>query len=423
MPLLSVGTSHQTAPLEIRERLAFARDDYAAAVTELCAIPAVEEALVLSTCNRTEIYGVVLPEDEQCIMDWIQRNAGLDDEAAAEYIYSRKDAVAVEHLFNVASGLDSLVLGEPQIVGQLKESWQHARDAGGIGKILDRLFQHAFATGKAVRTKTGINQHPVSVAYISMVLARQIFGDLASKHVLLVGAGEMIQLCGRHLYEQGVASLMIANRSLERAEVLAAEFGATAHSLDQLEEVLPKSDILITSTAARQPFITRDLVKAALRKRRRQPMFLVDIAVPRDISPDVSGLDDVYVYTIDDLQQVADENAAERTRAAKAAGGMVRKSVDEFMRWLHGARAAKFLKRLRDHAEESSDMLVERALRQVQAGKDPEQVIRQLANTLTHKILHIPSTRLRQAAEQQEYGILKAADWLFDSGAEEDDKA
>jgi glutamyl-tRNA reductase len=415
MPLLSVGTSHQTAPLAIRERLAIPRDGYAATVAELCAIPAVEEALVLSTCNRTEIYGVVLPEDEQCIMNWVRQQAALDDEGAARYIYSRKDAMAVEHLFKVASGLDSLVLGEPQIVGQLKEAWQHARVAGGAGKIIDRLFQHAFATGKAVRSRTGINEHPVSVAYITMVLARQIFGELASKHVLLVGAGEMIQLCGRHLYEQGVAGLMIANRSLERAQALADEFGASAHALDDLEQVLPRSDILITSTAAQQPFITRELIRNALRQRRRQPMFLVDIAVPRDISPEVADLDDVYLYTIDDLQQVADENAAERDRAAQAAGGLVQESVDEFMRWLHGARAAKFLKRLREHAEESSDELVARALRQVQAGKDPEKVIRQLANTLTHRILHIPSTRLRQAAERQEYGILKAADWLFDT--------
>ncbi len=415
MPLLSVGTSHQTAPLEIRERLAFPREDYARRIAELRALPAVEEALVVSTCNRTEIYGIVLPEDPECIRRWLQETAGLDDGQAERYIYSHKDAFAVEHLFNVASGLDSLVLGEPQIVGQLKDAWQQAVEAGGAGKLIDRLFQHAFSTGKAVRHRTGISEHPVSVAYITMVLARQIFGDLVSKHVLLVGAGEMIQLCGRHLYEQGVAGLMIANRSLERAEQLATEFGASAHALEDLDEVLPRADILVTSTASTQPIIDRAVVKRALRKRRRQPMFLVDIAVPRDIAPDVADLDDVYLYTIDDLQQVADENIAERNRAAEAAGGMVQKSVEEFMRWLHGARAAKFLQRLRSHAEQSSEELVDKALRQIRAGKDPEQVIQQLANTLTHKILHIPSTRLRQAAEEQEYGILKAADWLFDT--------
>ncbi len=420
MPLLVVGTSHQTAPLEIREKLAISTNDYAGRIQELCALPAVEEAVVLSTCNRTEIYSIVLPEDEHCILEWLRSSGGLDEQQAEKYLYERRNEQAVRHLFNVASGLDSLVLGEPQIMGQLKDAWQNAHEAGGAGKLLDRLFQHAFATGKMVRHQTGINEHPISVAYITMVLARQIFGNLESKKVLLVGAGEMIELCGRHLYEQGVAGLMIANRSKEKAEQLAESFAATAHSLDELAQVLPHADILVTSTAAPQPIISADLIKSALRARRRAPMFLVDIAVPRDIHPDVAKLKDVYVYTIDDLQQVADENIAERHRAAEAAGETVEKSVDEFMRWLHGARAAKFLQRLRRHAMESSEELAAKAVRQIQAGKNPEDVVKQLANTLTNKILHVPSTRLRQAAESQEYQILKAADWLFDDSTEAD---
>jgi glutamyl-tRNA reductase len=420
MPLLAVGTSHRTAPLEIRERVAIPTHEYGARISELRAMPAVEEAIVLSTCNRTEIYGIVLPEDEHCILHWLQKSGGLDDAEADKFLYHRRNEQAVRHLFNVASGLDSLVLGEPQIVGQLKDAWQQAHEAGGAGKLLDRLFQHAFATGKAVRHQTGINEHPVSVAYITMVLARQIFGSLADKQVLLIGAGEMIELCGRHLYEQGVAGLMIANRSPDKARQLAKEFAASAHSLDELPDVLPRADILVTSTASPVPILDQDLIRNALRARRRAPMFLVDIAVPRDIHPDVARLKDVYVYTIDDLQQVADENVAERNRAAEAAGTTVETSVDEFMRWLHGARAAKFLQRLRQHAVESSDELTAKALRQLQSGKDPEQVIRQLAHTLTNKILHLPSTRLRQAAETQEYQILKAADWLFNDHPEKD---
>jgi glutamyl-tRNA reductase len=420
MPLLAVGTSHQTAPLEIRERVAISPQEYAARISELCALPAVEEAIVLSTCNRTEIYGIVLPEDEHCIRHWLQQSGRLDDAQAEKFLYQRRNEQAVRHLFNVASGLDSLVLGEPQIMGQLKDAWQQAHEAGGAGKLLDRLFQHAFATGKAVRHQTGINEHPVSVAYITMVLARQIFGSLADKQVLLVGAGEMIELCGRHLYEQGVAGLMIANRSPDKARQLAEEFAASAHSLDELPDVLPRADILVSSTASPVPIIDQSLIKDALRARRRAPMFLVDIAVPRDIHPDVAKLKDVYVYTIDGLQQVADENVAERNRAAEAAGATVETSVDEFMRWLHGARAAKFLQRLRQHAMDSSDELTAKALRQLQSGKEPEQVIRQLAHTLTNKILHLPSTRLRQAAESQEYQILKAADWLFNDAPEED---
>jgi glutamyl-tRNA reductase len=418
MPLLAVGTSHQTAPLEIREKLAIASGEYQERVRELRSLPAVEEAVILSTCNRTEIYGIVLPEEERCIFEWLRRSANLDEEQASKYLYQYRNERAVRHVFNVASGLDSLVLGEPQIMGQLKDAWQHAHEAHGAGKLLDRLFQHAFATGKTVRHQTGINEHPVSVAYITMVLARQIFGNLASKQVLLIGAGEMIELCGRHLYEQGVAGLMIANRSPEKAQQLAEAFAASAHSLDELPAVMPQADILVTSTASPQPIIDAALVKSALRARKRKPMFLVDIAVPRDIHPDVARIKDVYVYTIDDLQQVADENIAERHRAAAAAETTVDTAVDEFMRWLHGARAAKFLQRLRSHAMQSSEELAARALRQLQAGQDPEKVVMQLANTLTNKILHVPSTRLRQAAESQEYQILKAADWLFNDSDE-----
>jgi len=414
MPLLVVGTSHQTAPLEVREKLAFASGEYVQKVGDLCSLPGVDEALVLSTCNRTEVYGIVLPDDENCIRLWLQRAAGLSDEQAAKYLYTKKDAHAVEHLFKVASGLDSMVLGEPQIVGQLKEAWQHALDGGGAGRLLDRLFQHAFATSKAIRHETGINEHPVSVAYITMVLAKQIFGDLSSKKVLLVGAGEMIELCGRHFHQQGVLELIIANRSLENADKLAAQYGGRAIGLDALPTVLPEADIVISSTSARTPVISHKAIGEALQVRRRRPMFLVDIAVPRDIEPLVADLPDAYLYTIDDLQQVADENSEHRNRAARSATRLIQSSVEDFMRWLHGARAAKFLKRLRSHAEQSSEELVEKALKQIKTGKDPEKVVRQLASTLTNRILHVPSIRLRQAAESQKYGILKAADWLFE---------
>jgi glutamyl-tRNA reductase len=420
MPLLAIGTSHQTAPLEIREKLAFSRNEYTAKVTELLALPAVEEALVLSTCNRTELYVIVLPEDRECVFRWLAQTAGLDDEQAAKFIFTHQDAHAVEHLYQVASGLDSMVLGEPQIVGQLKEAWRHAQEAGGAGKLLDRLFQHAFATSKAIRHSTGINEHPVSVAYITTVLAKQIYGDLESKKVMLIGAGEMIELCGRHFRDQEVAEMIIANRSLPRAEELARQFDATPIPLAALESRLPDADIVISSTASREPVVSKEAVRKALKVRRRSPMFLVDIAVPRDIEPGVADLDDAYLYTIDDLQQVVDENTAQRNKAAKEAGDMVQAAVGEYMRWLHGARAAKFLRRLRSHAEQTSEELVTRALNQIRSGKDPEEVVQHLAHTLTNRILHVPSTRLRQAAENQEYGVLKAADWLFDNEEESD---
>jgi glutamyl-tRNA reductase len=328
------------------------------------------------------------------------------------YVHEREQAV--RHLFRVAGGLESLVLGESQIVGQLKDSWQMAHQAGGVGKVLDRLFQHAFATGKTIRSKTRIGEHPVSVAYTTVMLAKHIFGDLASKTVVLVGAGEMVELCGRHLLEKGVSSLVIANRSLERANELAAQFQAHAVSLTDLPDVLHKADILISSTASPEPVIRPDAVKAALKQRRNQPMFLVDIAVPRDIHPDVGKLVNVYLYTIDDLQKVVDENVSKRSEAAEAATGDVTEAVEEFMRWLNSARAAVYLQNMHKHARMHSEELVTKALRKIKAGKDPEQVITQLANTLAKRILHLPSTRLRQAAEQQDDELLKVAHRLFE---------
>ena len=418
MALLTTGISHHTAPLETREKIAIARSDYAGRVRELHALDGVEEAVIVSTCNRTEIYSIGPKHGNEQVRQWLQAKGGLTDAEMEEHCYVRERERAVRHLFRVAGGLESLVLGESQIVGQLKESWQLAHEAGGVGKVMDRLFQHAFATAKRIRSKTGIGEHPVSVAYTTVILAKQIFGDLESKTVILVGAGEMIELCGRHLHEKAVSNLIIANRSLARATELAEEFGAHAVALDNLPDVLYKADILITSTASQQPIIHSKLIKSALKLRRNQPMFLVDIAVPRDIHPDVSKLGNVYLYTIDDLQKVVDENLSRRSKAAEAASGDVDESVEEFMRWLNSARAVVYLQKLHKHARQNSDELAAKALRKIKAGKDPEQVITQLANTLAKRILHLPSTRLRQAAEDQDDELLRVANRLFEPDEE-----
>jgi glutamyl-tRNA reductase len=420
MPLFAVGISHHTAPLETRERLAITRDQYAAKIGDLLGLEGVREAVILSTCNRTEIYTAVSGGNEAIAFEWLSRHGKIDDEAARGLFYSKPRDEAVRHLFRVACGLDSLVLGEPQIMGQLKEAWNAARDAGGAGKITDRLFQRAFAISKDVRSHTGINDHPVSVAYISSVLARQIFGDLSNKSVLMVGAGEMIQLCGQHFHQHGVRSLMIANRSLHRAVEVGEPFGAEALPLDAVAERLPQADIVICSTSASHHIIDDDMVRAAIRKRRRRPMFMVDLGVPRDIAPAVGELNDVYLYSIDDLRQVADESLSKRREAAQAATDRIEHAVDDFLRWLHGMRAAEGLRRLREQAEFDSERLAMRALHQIESGGDPAEVVRQLGNTLTHRILHGPSTRLREAAEQQQDDILRAADWLFESTAEDE---
>jgi glutamyl-tRNA reductase len=414
MPLLITGISHHTASLEIREKIAITRLDYDERVKELLELDGVEEVVVVSTCNRTEVYSVGQKNSPSQIRNWLQAKGALSDTEMEKHCYVHEREHAVRHLFRVSGGLDSLVLGESQIVGQLKEAWQMSIAAGGVEKVLDRLFQHAFATGKKIRSKTRIGDHPVSVAYTTVMLARQIFGDLVSKTVILVGAGEMVELCGRHLHDKGLKSLIIANRSIDRAKELAEQFDALATPLTNLPEILHKADILISSTASLEPVIHANSVKSALKQRRNKPMFLVDIAVPRDIHPDVGKLGNVYLYTIDHLQKVVDENISKRTEAAEAASTDVDEAVEEFMRWLNSARATVYLQNLHKHARMNSDELVTRALRKIRAGKDPEQVVTQLAHTLTKRILHLPSTRLRQAAEERDDDLLRVANRLFE---------
>jgi glutamyl-tRNA reductase len=373
----------------------------------------VEEVVILSTCNRTEIYCLSTESGKQGLVDWVHMANDIPSGELDSHFYHHEGEEAARHLVRVASGLDSLVLGETQILGQLKDAWQQAHDAGSLGKVLDRLFQHTFNAAKTIRTNSGISDHTVSVAYTAVVLARQIFGNLNSQTVVLVGAGEMVQLCGRYLRDHGIAKLLIVNRSREKAEELAVEMGASAMTLDRLGEALPKADILISSTASPEPVIRKADIKAALRKRRHRPMFLVDIAVPRDIDPEISKLRDVYLYTIDDLQQVVDENMQQRSAAAESATADVDESVTAFMRWLSGIRAARTLKKIRDQSHEFEKDLTERALRRLEAGQDASDVLVQLASTLTNKILHLPSKRLREAAESQDYDTLKAADRIF----------
>lgn len=417
MPLFTIGISHHTAPIEIRERVAIPQAEYAARVAQLRALPGVEEVVILGTCNRTEIYCLSSRAGKEMLLEWVHRANGIPPGQLDRHFYFHEGEDAARHLIRVASGLDSLVLGETQILGQLKEAWQQAHDAGSLGTVLDRLFQHAFASAKLIRTNSGISEHPVSVAYTAVVLARQIFGDLGSRTVVLVGAGEMIQLCGRYLRDHGIANLLILNRSREKAEELALELDATAMTLDRLGEALPRADILFSSTASPEPVIRKADVKAALRVRRHRPMFLVDIAVPRDIEPSVARLKDVYLYTIDDLQQVVDENMQQRNQAAGLAMADVDEAVGAFMRWLYGLRAGRTLQRIRTQSHEFERELTERALRRLKAGQDPTDVLQQMAATLTNKILHQPSKCLREAAENRDYEVLKAADRIFPGAA------
>ncbi len=423
MPLLTLGISHHTAPIQIRERVALPESEYVRKLNSLTSLEKVDEALLLATCNRTEMYCSGQNLDSSMLVDWVHDAWNVTDIRIDKYFYSHRDRDAIRHLIRVAGGMDSLVLGESQILGQLKKSWQQARHAGAVGNILDRMCQHAVTTAKSIRHQTSIGDKPISVAYTAIVLARQLFTDLDERRVLLIGAGEMIELCARHLSQQGVTRLAIANRDLGKAQRLAAELNAKPIALADLDSALPEADILISSTASETPVVTFDAVKQALRKRRHQPMFMVDIAVPRDVDPAVDKLDDVYLYTIDDLQQVVDENLEHRNREARKAEPEIDAAVEEFIRWMNGNRASDSLQLLRESAHIHGQELVGRAMRRLEAGHDPRAVLEQLSSTLANRILHAPSKNLRQAVEQDDIEMISMINRIYAPESEESREA
>jgi glutamyl-tRNA reductase len=420
MPLLTIGISHRTAPIEVRERVALSSSEHLNKLTSLRTLEGVDEALMLATCNRLEIYCYGPGPDLEAVLDWVHESWGLESDRLDEYFYWHQDTEAIRHLMRVAGGMDSLVLGESQILGQLKLAWDTARSAETAGTIIDRLCQHAVTAAKSIRHHGAVGDEPISVAYTAIVLARRLFSDLSARRVLLVGAGEMIELCARHLNQHGVKHLAIANRDAERAQRLAQELGAKAIALSELSEALPRADILITSTASTRPIVKLDVVREAMIARRRQPMFIVDIAVPRDVEPAVGELDDVYLYTIDDLQQVVDENLDRRSTAVREAEPDIEAAVEDFIRWMNGSRASDSLKLLRESAHGHSRELVERALRKLEAGQEPRAVLEQLSSTLTNRILHAPSKHLRQAAERNDLEMITSINRIYAPGDDEE---
>jgi len=305
------------------------------------------------------------------------------------------------------------VLGEPQILGQVKTAFQTACDAGATGKVLGRLFQHSFTTAKQVRTDTAIGSSPVSVAFAAVSLARQIFADLSKQTAMLIGAGETIELAARHLGQHGIGNIIVANRTVARAHELAGQFGGFAVGLTEIPQHLADADIVISSTASPLPVVGKGTVERALRKRRHRPIFMVDIAVPRDIEPEVAELADVYLYTVDDLQEVIQDGLRSRREAAEQASEMIAFQAEEFMTWLRSLDAVHVIQDFRRGAEAVRDDVLAKAQRQLQAGKPPEQVLDFLANTLTNKLIHTPSTQLREAGGAGRRELLEAANTLF----------
>lgn len=418
MTLWVLGLNHQTAPVHLRERVAFGPEILPASLASLHALPQVGEAALLSTCNRTELYAVA--EDEAALAKWLSDHAdGLD-----AYLYRHRDADAVRHLFRVATGLDSMVLGEPQILGQVKEAWALAREHGALGPQLDRLFQQSFAVAKRARTDTRVGANPVSVASAAVRLAQESFARLSDSTVLLVGAGETIELAAKHLSDGRVRRLLIANRTLAHAQELASRHGGYALPLAELDRHLAEADVVFSATASREPVIHRAQVAAALAKRRHKPMLLFDLAVPRDIEADVSELRDAYLYTVDDLERAVEDNRRSRREAADAAEAIIELQVGRYIETVQASAHHAPLKRMRAQGEAARDEVLGRARQQLANGRDPAEVLDFLANTLTNRLLHPPTAALREAALSGDAELARAAERLFaaDGPAKKDEE-
>ena len=411
MTLWVLGLNHQTAPVDLRERVAFDAGTVPHALSSLRALPAVAEAALLSTCNRTELYAVA--EDGDVLASWLATHAdGLDG-----YLYRHRDADAVRHLFRVATGLDSMVLGEPQILGQVKDAWATAREHGALGNRLDRLFQQSFAVAKRARTDTRVGANPVSVASAAVRLAQNSFSRLSDSTVLLVGAGETIELAAKHLSEGRVRRLLVANRTLAHAQELATRHGGYALPLTELDRHLAEADVVFSATAAREPVVLQAQVAAALAKRKHKPMLLFDLAVPRDIESSVAELRDAYLYTVDDLERAVEDNRRGRREAADAAEAIIDVQVGRFMESLHAGSRTEPLKRLRALGESTREDVLAKARQQLANGREPEQVLEFLAHTLTNRLLHPPTAALREAALSGDGDLVRAADRLFPAQA------
>ncbi|MFG1497266.1 glutamyl-tRNA reductase [Saccharospirillum sp. HFRX-1] len=414
MSLVAIGINHQTAPIDIREKVSFAPETMSESLAAVLSLPGIEETVILSTCNRSEIYCAADERSIEAVVQWLADYHNVDINQLRDALYIHVDRPAIEHLGRVAAGLDSMVLGEPQILGQLKSAFAVAQEYDSVGQQLNHLFQHSFRVAKSVRTQTAIGENAVSVAFAAVSLSTRIFDTLSNCRALLVGAGETIDLVARHLRDKGVTDLVVANRTLTRAQQLAEQFGARAVLLSDIPDELPKADIVISSTASQLPIIGKGMVERALKKRRHRPVFMVDIAVPRDIEAEVGELGDVYLYTVDDLKSVIEANVRSRREAAKEALQIIGRSTDAFNQSLMERQAADVIRQLRSKTEAMKSSELEKARRALAQGGDPEQVLEQLARGLTNKLLHAPTVALRKAHGD---GEADARDWatrLFD---------
>lgn len=410
MLLLAVGMNHNSAPLAVREKVAIAGEQMVEALVEGHAAPGIDELVILSTCNRTEVFCLVADESQlQAPLLWLSHYHHLAPTEMEGYCYVHRDRDAVRHLIEVASGLDSMVLGEPQILGQMKSSYSLAQEAATVGPVLARLFQHGFSVAKRVRTDTAIGENPVSVAFAAVDMSRHIFSDLSQANALLIGAGETIELVASHLASNGVENIVVANRTLGRAREVAQKFDARPVLLAEVPDELVAADIVISSTGSQLPILGKGAVESALKKRKHRPIFIVDIAVPRDVEPEVGELVDVYLYTIDDLRGIVEHNKRNRQQEARKADGIIDQGVEDYFSHRRSLDTVDTLKHYRRQAEATREQELEKALRQLQRGDDPAVVMQQLSRGLTNKLIHKPSVSLKQAGAQ---GRLEVVGWV-----------
>ena len=397
-----LSVNHQLAPVEVREKVAFAPGELTNALGQFKNTDGVEACVILSTCNRSEVYAIINTDNAQEVLsDYLANTHNIERSELDPYLSYFENDDAVEHICHVATGLDSLVLGEPQILGQLKDAYHAAKEADTLNKLLEKLFQHAFSTAKKVRTDTGIGSSPVSVAYCAVKLSEKIFTDLTEQTVMLIGAGEMIELCAQYLNQKGVNNMIVANRTVKNAEKIASLYGARAVSLKQFSDLIHEADIIISSTAASVPIIGKGLIETALKLRKHKPMFMLDIAIPRDIEPEVSQLNDVFLYTIDDLQQVVNDNIDSRQREKTLAEEIIVGQNKKFDNWLATLPNEQVVQAYRQNAYQIKEIAVEAALKKLKNGGDSAKIISQLADQLTNKLLHTPFGNIKQASAEQ----------------------
>ncbi len=413
MSLLALGINHTTAPVDVRERVAFSPEQIRAALLDVCDRITVDEVVILSTCNRTEIYLADF-EDQHAVLQWLADFHTLNLEDLDNSHYSHHGADAVQHLMRVSCGLDSMVLGEPQILGQIKSAFAMAQEYGTVGAGLHTAFQQAFSVAKRVRSDTAIGQNPVSVAYAAVALSKRIFTNLSSSAVMVIGAGKTIELVARHLCEHGVKQLLVANRTLPNAQELVDSVGGEAMLLSDIPERLHEADIVISSTASQLPILGKGAVETALKRRKHRPVFMVDIAVPRDIEPQVGELDDVYLYTVDDLEEVIDENKRSRAEAAALADRIIVEGVDIYQKEVRAKAVVSTIRAYREQAEQLRDEEVERALKRLEKGEAVEDILQTLARSLTNKLLHQPTTRIKEASSAGHSDVVDLAQRIFE---------